>query len=224
MPLEEAAEVIGFHRNYVPLVCLIGGLMGLAAMFLMETWIAVFAYPLDIAGRPLFSWPAFVVPAYEWTILWAGLSAAFGMLALCGLPSLYHPLFNAPNFRNGASHRQVLPMPGSDRSEVFRGGIARFPRGASGRRRWWRWSIRAWRIPRQISRRAKPGRPGFWVGRGGHADAGLPDAARTCTTSPNSFPSGEPTFFADHRSVRPQVEHTVARGQLNEGTTSRPGS
>ena len=102
-PVEEAADAIGYHSNYVPLVCLIGGLIGLGAMFLMETWIAVFAYPLNIAGRPLFSWPAFVIPAYEWTILWAGLSAAFGMLALCGLPSLYHPLFNAPNFRNGAS-------------------------------------------------------------------------------------------------------------------------
>lgn len=101
--VEEAAEAIGFHRNYVPLICLLGGLVGLAAMFLLETWVAVFAYPLNIAGRPLFSWPAFIVPAYEWTILWAGLSAAFGMLAMCGLPQLYHPLFNAPNFRNGAT-------------------------------------------------------------------------------------------------------------------------
>ncbi len=58
---------------------------------------------MNIAGRPLFSWPAFIIPAYEWTILWAGLSAAFGMLAMCGLPTLYHPLFNAPNFRNGAT-------------------------------------------------------------------------------------------------------------------------
>jgi hypothetical protein len=102
-PVEEAAEAIGFHRNYVPFICLIGGLMGLAAMFLFETWVAVFAYPLNIAGRPLFSWPAFIIPAYEWTILWAGLSAAFGMLAMCGFPTLYHPLFNAPNFRNGAT-------------------------------------------------------------------------------------------------------------------------
>ena len=102
-PVEEAAEAIGFHRNHVPLVCLVGGLMGLAAMFSMETWISVIAYPLNIAGRPLFSWPAFIVPAYEWTILWAGLSAAFGMLAMNGLPTLYHPLFNAPNFRNGAT-------------------------------------------------------------------------------------------------------------------------
>ena len=102
-PVEEAAEAIGFHRNKVPLVTLIGGLMGLTAMFLLEVWISVLAYPLNIAGRPTYSWPAFIVPAYEWTILFAGLSAAFGMLALNGLPSLYHPLFNAPNFCDGAT-------------------------------------------------------------------------------------------------------------------------
>jgi ActD protein len=102
-PVEEAAEAIGFHRNRVPLVTLVGALMGLAAMFSMETWISVIAYPLNIGGRPLYSWPAFIIPAYEWTILWAGLSAAFGMMALNGLPQLYHPLFNAPNFRNGAT-------------------------------------------------------------------------------------------------------------------------
>jgi hypothetical protein len=102
-PVEEAAEAIGFHKNEVSLVCLLGGLMGLIAMFSLETWISLWAYPLNIAGRPYYSWPAFVVPAYEWTILFAGLSAAFGMLALNGLPQVYHPLFNAPNFRNGAS-------------------------------------------------------------------------------------------------------------------------
>ena len=102
-PVEEAAEAINFHRNKVPLLTLIGGLMGLAAMFLLETWVSTLAYPLNIGGRPTYSWPAFIVPAYEWTILFAGLSAAFGMLALNGLPQLYHPLFNAPNFRDGAS-------------------------------------------------------------------------------------------------------------------------
>jgi Protein of unknown function (DUF3341) len=102
-PVEEASEAIGFHKNEVSLVCLLGGLMGLLAMFSLETWISVWAYPLNIGGRPYYSWPAFVVPAYEWTILYAGLSAAFGMLALNGLPKPYHPLFNAPNFRNGAT-------------------------------------------------------------------------------------------------------------------------
>jgi hypothetical protein len=102
-PVEEAAEALHFHKTRVPMVCLIGGLMGVTTAFLMETWINVWAYPLNIAGRPLFSWPAFIIPAYEWTILFAGFSAALGMLALNGLPQLYHPLFNAPNFRNGAT-------------------------------------------------------------------------------------------------------------------------
>ncbi|MDE1160749.1 MAG: DUF3341 domain-containing protein [Acidobacteriaceae bacterium] len=101
-PVEEAAEALGFHKNRVPLMCLIGGIMGLLTGYGLEVWLNVWAYPLNIAGRPLFSWPAFVIPGYEWTILFAGLSTAFGMLAQCGLPQLYHPLFNAPNFRSGA--------------------------------------------------------------------------------------------------------------------------
>ena len=102
-PVEEAAEALHFHKNRVPLLTLVGGLMGVTTAFLMETWINVWGYPLNIAGRPLFSWPAFIIPAYEWTILFSGLSAAFGMFALNGLPQLYHPVFNAPNFRNGAT-------------------------------------------------------------------------------------------------------------------------
>jgi hypothetical protein len=102
-PVEEAAEALHFHKNRVPLLTLVGGLLGVTTAFLMETWINVWSYPLNIAGRPLFSWPAFIIPAYEWTILFAGLSAAFGMMALNGLPQLYHPVFNAPNFRSGAT-------------------------------------------------------------------------------------------------------------------------
>jgi hypothetical protein len=102
-PVEEAASALDVHHNRVPLLTLMGGVMGLTTAFLMQTWISVIGYPLNIAGRPLFSWPAFIIPAYEWTILFAGLSAAFGMLALNGLPQPYHPLFNAPNFRMGAT-------------------------------------------------------------------------------------------------------------------------
>ena len=102
-PVEEAAEALRFHKTRVPLMCLIGGLCGLTTGWLMEAWINIWGYPLNIRGMPLYSWPAFVIPAYEWTILFAGLSAAFGMIAQNGLPQLYHPVFNAPNFRNGAT-------------------------------------------------------------------------------------------------------------------------
>ena len=98
-----ANSLLGFVVSSALIGCIIGGLMGGSAMFLLQAWVSILAYPLNIAGRPMYSWPAFIVPTYEWTILFAGLSAAFGMLALNGLPSLYHPLFNAPNFRDGAT-------------------------------------------------------------------------------------------------------------------------
>jgi len=87
----------------VPLMFLLGGIAGLITGYGLEVWINVWGYPLNIRATPLFSWPAFVIPGYEWTILFAGLSAAFGMLAQNGLPQLYHPLFNAPNFASGAT-------------------------------------------------------------------------------------------------------------------------
>ncbi len=102
-PVEEAAEALRFTKTRVPLMCLMGGIMGLTTAWLMETWMNIWSYPLNIRGMPLNAWPAWVIPAYEWTILFAGLSAGFGMLAQCGLPQLYHPLFNVANFRNGAT-------------------------------------------------------------------------------------------------------------------------
>jgi len=104
-PVEEAATAMGWTSkdDRVSLLCLVGGMLGGLCMYNLECWVHLFAYPLNIAGRPLWSWPAFIIPAYEWTILFAGLSAAFGMIALNGLPQLYHPVFNAPNFRDGAT-------------------------------------------------------------------------------------------------------------------------
>ena len=49
-PVEEAAVALNFHKTRVPLVCLLGGLMGVTTAFLMESWINVWSYPLNIAG------------------------------------------------------------------------------------------------------------------------------------------------------------------------------
>jgi hypothetical protein len=99
-PLEELSEAIGFHKNGVALVCLIGGLLGGSAAFTLQWWINNVAYPVNIAGRPLNSWPSFIIVTFEMTILFSGLSAVFGMLALNGLPMPYHPVFNVPQFES----------------------------------------------------------------------------------------------------------------------------
>ena len=113
-PVEELAEAIGFHKNGVPLVVLIGGILGGLSGYLMQYWIAVDAYPINVGGKPLHSWPAFIVVTFEMTILFAGIAAVFGMLALNGLPMPYHPVFNVERFAFASKDRFFLIIFASD--------------------------------------------------------------------------------------------------------------
>jgi len=107
-PIEGLAEEIGFHRDEVPLVVLIGGIVGGLTGYLMQYWMSAVDYPLNIGGKPYHSWPAFIVITFEMTILFAGISAVFGMLALNGLPMPYHPVFNVPRFTRASRDRFFL--------------------------------------------------------------------------------------------------------------------
>jgi Protein of unknown function (DUF3341) len=102
-PIEGLAEAIGFHKNRVALVVLLGGLTGMICAYSLQYWVAVITYPTNVAGRPYHSWPSFIIVTFELTILFAGLSAVIGMLALNGLPMPYHPVFNVAEFAKGAS-------------------------------------------------------------------------------------------------------------------------
>jgi hypothetical protein len=113
-PVEGLAEEIGFHHNAVPLVVLIGGIVGGLSGYLMQYWISVIDYPFNVGGKPPHSWPAFIVITFEMTILFAALSAVLGMLALNGLPMPYHPVFNVPRFALASKDRFFLIVFSSD--------------------------------------------------------------------------------------------------------------
>ena len=113
-PIEELSEAIGFHHNAVPLVVLIGGLVGCVSGYYLQYWISVITYPINVGGRPLHSWPAFIVVTFEMTILCAGIAAVLGMLALNGLPMPYHPVFNVPRFAFATKDRFFLMVFSND--------------------------------------------------------------------------------------------------------------
>ena len=113
-PVEGVSEVIGARRLWIPLIVLAGGVVGGLGGFFMQYYAAGLHYPLNIGGRPLWSWPAFIPITFELTVLVAALSGALGMLALNGLPQPYHPVFKVEGFRRATQNRFFLCVEAAD--------------------------------------------------------------------------------------------------------------
>jgi hypothetical protein len=114
LPIEGLAEAIGFTRSRVPALTLMGGIIGGLIGFGVQYYSSVVSYPLNVGGRPLNSWPSFVPITFELTILGAALVCVFGMFALNGLPTPYHPVFNVPRFALASRDRFFLCVKARD--------------------------------------------------------------------------------------------------------------
>jgi hypothetical protein len=113
-PIEEAWEAIGHQDRRLSLIVLMGGIVGGLTGYGLEYWVHTMAYPINIAGKPLNSWPQFIPVTFEMTILIAALSAVLGMIVLNGLPMPYHPVFNVPRFEHASRDKFFLLVESND--------------------------------------------------------------------------------------------------------------
>jgi hypothetical protein len=107
-PIDELAEAIGHEYSLVPLITLVGGMMGGLGGYFMQWYTMARLYPINVGGRPHNSWPNFIPITFELTILVASASAFISMLILNRLPQPHHPVFNVPQFRRASIDRFFL--------------------------------------------------------------------------------------------------------------------
>ena len=121
--IEGLDDIVGADKGWIAPLTLLGGIAGGAGTYFLQWYAAVVDYPVNIGGRPLHSWPAFIPATFEITILGAAVAAVLAMLVLNGLPQLYHPLFEVEEFELASRNRFFLCLPARD--PVFAPGPAR---------------------------------------------------------------------------------------------------
>ncbi len=113
-PVHGLDEAMGMRRTRLGLVIGLFGLLGAIGGFGLQTWTSTVGYPMVIAGKPYFSWQAFIIVTFGIMVLAGAFSALFGMLHFNGLPRFHHPLFNSDNFKKATDDGFFISIEAED--------------------------------------------------------------------------------------------------------------
>ncbi|MEQ8404068.1 MAG: DUF3341 domain-containing protein [Oceanicaulis sp.] len=117
MPVKGLDVLTRANRRRIDASALAWGLAGFALAFAVATWMSVVQYPLNVGGRPLFSWPAFFLPSFEFAILAAAIGVLVALFRTSGLPRLHNPLFDDPGFARASGDRFFIAVHADEADE-----------------------------------------------------------------------------------------------------------
>lgn len=107
-PLSDLAKELDVRTAVIPWIAFVAGLVGAGLQYGSQYWMNAVDYPLNVGGRPLDSWPAFIPSTLIVAILWAGAATLIGLLLILRLPRLHHPVFEVHGFERASNDRFFL--------------------------------------------------------------------------------------------------------------------
>jgi hypothetical protein len=113
-PVHGMDAAMGLPPTKLPWLVFAGGLAGVSSAFLMQWWMNAVDYGYRVGGKPAFSYQSYVPVCFELTVLLAAFCAVLGLLALCGLPRPYHPLFTHPRFLRHSDDAFIISIESID--------------------------------------------------------------------------------------------------------------
>lgn len=105
-PEHHIEHALGYDQSSVRVWTLVGALTGTATGFAFTAWTSM-DWPLVTGGKPILSIPAYVVIAFEMTILFGALSTVIGLFINSRLPKVQPTVVYDPEFSAGRFGVQV---------------------------------------------------------------------------------------------------------------------
>lgn len=113
-PVHGLDKAMGLPPSKLPWLVFVAGMLGASGGMTLQWWTSAVDYPLVIAAKPYFSWPAFIPVTFELGVLFAALGSFLGMLHFTRLPTLYHPLFRSERFAGVSDDRFFVSIEAAD--------------------------------------------------------------------------------------------------------------
>ncbi len=107
-PIEGLGSEFNGGRSVIRPAMLAGGLAAAAFALALQWYSAVIDYPINSGGRPLNSWPVFLLVPFEVGIFAAALAGVIAFLVSCGLPRLHDPIFAIAGIERATQDRYYL--------------------------------------------------------------------------------------------------------------------